>query len=260
MNQYTVNVPTTGVNTVTLNIPLTPGTYRLGGTQMNLYRNNSGANYPYTANGAVSITGSSAGSAFYYYLYDWNVTLDGCHSVRTPVTVTVGAANLVYDASAYDTTCTIANAFTLTGGSPAGGTYSGPGVSGNVFDPAVAGAGLHTITYTYTDSAGCTGTATEQVFVDVCSGISSSTLSAGMILYPNPSEGDFTLEYTNTSGETEAQFVMMNSLGQVVENRKLICTPGTNRWIIDADMYAAGIYFINFTAGTEVHSKKLEIQ
>ncbi len=34
-------------------------------------------------------------------------------------------------------------------GSPAGGTFSGPGVTGAVFDPAVAGPGTHTITYTF---------------------------------------------------------------------------------------------------------------
>ncbi len=260
LNNYTVNVPTTGVNTVTLNIPLTPGNYRIGGTQMNLYRNNSGASYPYTANGAVSITGSSAGSAFYYYLYDWNVTLEGCRSVRTPVVVTVGAPNLTYSAAAYDTTCTVTSAFALTGGLPAGGSYSGPGVSGNNFDPAAAGPGTHTITYTYTDSFGCTGTATQQVFVDVCSGISSSSFTSGIVLYPNPTEGMFTLEFVNSGTGTEAQLIIMNSLGQMVETRTMICTAGINRWTINADEYAAGIYFINFTSGEEVYSRKLEVQ
>ena len=35
-------------------------------------------------------------------------------------------------------------------GSPAGGTFSGTGVTGDSFDPATAGTGGHTITYTYT--------------------------------------------------------------------------------------------------------------
>ena len=37
-----------------------------------------------------------------------------------------------------------------------GGTWSGPGVSGNIFDPSVPGAGNHTVTYTITDENGCT--------------------------------------------------------------------------------------------------------
>ncbi len=51
-------------------------------------------------------------------------------------------------------------AFVLTGGLPAGGTYSGTGVTGGSFDPATAGAGVHTITYTFVDLNGCTGICT----------------------------------------------------------------------------------------------------
>jgi hypothetical protein len=48
--------------------------------------------------------------------------------------------------------------FALAGGLPAGGTYSGAGVAGNVFNPSVAGAGPHTIEYCYTDpQTGCEG-------------------------------------------------------------------------------------------------------
>jgi gliding motility-associated-like protein len=46
--------------------------------------------------------------------------------------------------------CTTDAAITLTAANP-GGTWSGPGMSSSgVFDPALAGAGLHTITYTLT--------------------------------------------------------------------------------------------------------------
>ena len=57
-------------------------------------------------------------------------------------------------------------AFSLTGGSPAGGTYSGQGVSAGQFDPATAGTGTHTITYSYTDANNCTGTATATIAVN----------------------------------------------------------------------------------------------
>lgn len=43
-------------------------------------------------------------------------------------------------------------AFALSGGSPAGGTYSGPGVSGNQFNPSAAGVGTYTITYSYSEA------------------------------------------------------------------------------------------------------------
>nr|HMQ60851.1 T9SS type A sorting domain-containing protein [Flavilitoribacter sp.] len=59
-----------------------------------------------------------------------------------------------------------------TGGSPAGGVYSGPGVTddGNgmtfSFDPAAAGVGTHTVTYTSTNTAGCTAAATAEITVE----------------------------------------------------------------------------------------------
>lgn len=49
---------------------------------------------------------------------------------------------------------------------PVGGTFAGPGVSGGVFDPAVAGQGIHNVVYTYTDAFGCSNTADIQVEVD----------------------------------------------------------------------------------------------
>lgn len=45
-------------------------------------------------------------------------------------------------------------------GVPAGGTFSGSGISGGIFSPGVAGAGTHQITYTVTNTYGCTGSIT----------------------------------------------------------------------------------------------------
>ncbi len=44
--------------------------------------------------------------------------------------------------------CISDEAFTLSGASPSGGTYTGPGVSAGVFNPQVAGVAAQTITYT----------------------------------------------------------------------------------------------------------------
>ena len=57
--------------------------------------------------------------------------------------------------------CQEANSFTLTGASdiyslPGSGAYSGDGVSSGIdFSPTLAGAGTHTIRYTYTTGTGC---------------------------------------------------------------------------------------------------------
>jgi len=54
----------------------------------------------------------------------------------------------------------------LTGGLPAGGTYSGTGVSNDWFAPSAAGAGTHSIRYEYSDSVSCEGYATSNIVVN----------------------------------------------------------------------------------------------
>ncbi|MDB4655864.1 T9SS type A sorting domain-containing protein, partial [Flavobacteriales bacterium] len=51
-------------------------------------------------------------------------------------------------------------------GSPAGGSFSGPGIVGNSFSAVVATVGTHTIVYTYSDGNGCTNTASTDVTVN----------------------------------------------------------------------------------------------
>src|SRR6185369_8285620 len=56
---------------------------------------------------------------------------------------------------------------------PPGGTFSGPGVVGNQFNPATAGVGTWTITYSLA-TPGCTATTTTQVTVRDCEQICST--------------------------------------------------------------------------------------
>jgi gliding motility-associated-like protein len=48
---------------------------------------------------------------------------------------------------------------------PAGGIFSGAGVTGATFNPSAAGLGTHTITYNYTDNNGCSNSETTTVTV-----------------------------------------------------------------------------------------------
>lgn len=89
---------------VTLNFNLTPGSYTLatngsinqampgwGNVAPRFLRHNSGVNYPYTIPDAISITGNSIGSQYYYYFYDWQVEKPGltCYSDRIQINVLV---------------------------------------------------------------------------------------------------------------------------------------------------------------------------
>lgn len=68
-------------------------------------------------------------------------------------------------AGAKQTACLNQGPFALTGATPAGGIWSGPGVTpGGTFDPQIAGLGSHVLTYTYT-VGNCQSQATKTVRV-----------------------------------------------------------------------------------------------
>lgn len=247
-----------GTGTVTLNVHLTPGTgYRLGGISMNLYRNNSGASYPYTLGGVINITGSSAGSAYYYYYYNWQVVTDPCISARTAVVASIGAPIVAYSAAAYDTVCVSAADFSLTGGSPAGGTYSGPGVTAGTFSPAAAGAGVQTITYSYTDPGGCSASANSNIYVDPC--ISTSINSNGQVqdiqIFPNPANEQLQIEITERTNE-ELQLSVVDALGRLLINKQISVTNGKSSQQIDVSNLAPGVYFIQLRDSKGTNTKR----
>ena len=80
-----------------------------------------------------------------------------------------------------------------------GGTFSGPGISGTSFDPSIAGAGTHTIIYTYSDGNACSAASSQSVTVNPLPSAAFTGLagnyclnSALVTLYPSVSGGTFT--------------------------------------------------------------------
>ncbi|MFN8207388.1 MAG: T9SS type A sorting domain-containing protein [Bacteroidales bacterium] len=93
---------------------------------------------------------AGAGSHFVNYIFtDSNGCTDTAQTSILVKNVTPAVLNVFQDV------CLNHSSFPLSGGSPAGGEYSGPGVSGNEFNPSLAGAGQHSIFYTYTNLEGC---------------------------------------------------------------------------------------------------------
>ncbi|MCY7411345.1 MAG: M4 family metallopeptidase [Chitinophagales bacterium] len=83
---------TDGEQVITLNWDLPVATaLRLAiGGPANMQRNSTGAVYPYTLSGVVSITGNNSGlSGYYYWFYDWKLQQPTCITQRSTVTATV---------------------------------------------------------------------------------------------------------------------------------------------------------------------------
>lgn len=154
--------------TITINDTEIPIITRTGAATINLCKNDSYSDAGAMANdncgGNITsniITVKPVNTAIpATYIVTYNVS-DASSNAATQVTrsVIVNALPGTTCPTSFNT-CKTGGNITLSGATPSGGIYSGTGVTGSVFDPLVAGAGMHTITYSYTDGNGCIGTCT----------------------------------------------------------------------------------------------------
>lgn len=95
---------------------------------------------------------------------NYAINSGGCIGVDS-ILVTVQALPTVTLSLSNTAICDTTTTVVLSGGSPMGGSFSGIGVVGNTFDPSVSGFGTFVITYTFSDSIGCSATASETIVV-----------------------------------------------------------------------------------------------
>lgn len=138
--------------------------------------------------------------------------------------------------------CELDAALTLTG-VPAGGTFSGTGINGNIFDPAVAGAGIYDISYHYTNSQGCDTTVLQTVEVTVCTGIGAKENVSSINLYPNPNEGDFTLEF-NANVSSALNITITDITGKIAHTENISSVRGNNRVNLNVSNLQKGFYLL----------------
>jgi len=149
---------------------------------------------PYSWNGGSY---SSAGT----YTFRTS-SVAGCDSTATLV-LSVNPLPTV-NAGTYPALTTASSPVTLSG-LPAGGVFSGTGVSSNTFNPAVSGAGTFVITYSYTNpTTGCSNTATTSITVTqfTCNFSVAAAITGNANVCGNMGVGDsatFSISATNAS-------------------------------------------------------------
>jgi hypothetical protein len=130
--------------------------------------------------------------------------------------------------------------------SPAGGTLAGPGVTGNAFDPSIAGIGTHTITYSYTDTNNCSASATTSIVVDACTSVEENAV-ASFNVYPNPNNGMFSLDM-NVNAAADVNVEVITVEGRTVHAASFAVNAGKFTAGIDIAHLASGIYYLRIVA------------
>jgi hypothetical protein len=137
-----------------------------------------------------------------------------CSAVSDDVQITINPSPVAGFTSLSGNLCSGDSPVQLSA-TPAGGTFSGPGVSGMQFDPAAAGAGNHVLTYSVMNANGCTGTATITATVNaVSSGSQNITICQGQSFTVGTStysaSGTYTDHFTNAVGCDSAVTTVLN--------------------------------------------------
>jgi hypothetical protein len=111
------------------------------------------------------------GTSYVFYEY---TNGSGCVGIDSVEITVVGPDSIIWGVMA--DVCINEPAFPIQSALPAGGSYSGNGISGGIFYPAFAGAGTHVITYTYVNAAGCISVDSTQITVNPLPVLSIDTL------------------------------------------------------------------------------------
>lgn len=139
----------------------------------------------------------------------------GCDSILVHDLTFNALPTTILDNFPTDSICADGAALSLPNGLPSGGTYSGNGVNGTNFDPALTGLlGESVVYYTYTDTNGCSSTDQTSIVVYDCY-LGLNELSNTLTVFPNPSQGIFNVVMSTS---IQSEYKVFNELGQLIKS------------------------------------------
>ncbi|MGZ3864044.1 MAG: choice-of-anchor J domain-containing protein [Bacteroidia bacterium] len=144
-----------------------------------------------SSSGTISGTPTATGTFNFTITASDNSGCSGSQAYSITVTCPTNGASL----SSFPLICSNDAPYTLSEGSPAGGTYSGTGVTSGSFDPT---AGTQVITYDLVDAYGCAQSATGTLTVNNPTTSSQTVVTCDSYLSPKGNTYTVTGIYTDT--------------------------------------------------------------
>lgn len=190
-----------------------------GGTPASATSQNTSVTYATTGSKVVSLTVTS-----------------GTGTSTTSQTITVSAVPVLSVTPTSTTICTGQSTILKVSGAT---TYSWTPGPSNSSSYIVTPSGTTTYTVTGTNS-GCVSTPVQvTVNMTTCTGLKDLESHNELSVYPNPSNGVFTISSTNNTGKLDVSVI--NMLGQ---NVKTESSKDPKNLVIDLSTYSKGVYYL----------------
>jgi PKD repeat protein len=234
-----------GESRIVLDFPVVPGKdyfLKAADPHKGLYRNTSGATYPYYVGDAVTITRSDVGTEGYYFFYDWEVVVSGdsagCRTAARAVITPAPQASFRYQI--YDTVVYFTN-------NSKGESYRwdfGDGMISSEKDPvhSYENEGDYPVRLVVTNGCGV-DTVTDTLVIEKESHTGVPEMipeQVGIICYPNPARDLVTFRCGVRQG-TQATLYLYNSSGHLV---RMLKVPDLRFFRIPVSGMPAGVYFL----------------
>jgi hypothetical protein len=189
---------------------------------------------------------------------DTLISVNGCDSIVHLNLIVNPLPAMYLDSPVNDTILIVSGTFTLPAGYPSGGIYYGIGVTGNQFDPSVAGIGTHQIYYEFTDEHGCSNT--DSIVYYILPNDFNEILANRypVIIYPNPGSGLFFIQ--NLSTEPIDRIKILDVSAKEITVPVNIRQTDNETHELDLRNLAPGIYLIQISGKTRHELRKIILQ
>jgi len=184
------------------------------------------------------------GSNISNYIY---TTSQGCSDTVTGSLTVKAIPQITFDP--IGPFCDTTSVIELNSVTPAGGQFSGAGVTGSIFNANQAGLGTHTLTYTVTAN-GCTAGENQDVTVEFCGGLEENAWEVK--LYPNPAREEVKVEVSK-----ELHLYVYSLEGKLLLKSNL---QPFKVFELNIQLLEAGTYLFEFSDEKTSHVERLIIE
>ena len=232
------------------NIPVGTNLKLVTGNACNLFRNRTGANYPYTIPNTISITGSTAAqTGYYYFFYDWKLSeLEKCLSERIPVIAYIHTNAAIADFSFKDSGLY----YTFTNNSTLANTFGWNFGDGNIDTMNFScvhkfqDAGDYQVNLQVANGCGSNDITKT---ISVVNSINEVQQSPEILLFPNPNNGNFELKIDRNEFEL---LRILDMQGKIIYESKMENQYADNIYSVESGVSTKGMYLLQLSGKDKI--------